>query len=71
MENYIKSVYYNAYPLNLYFQVQFITVHCTVNDKTKFAGKATKRFECKKKKKKEEKCNWYIKMQIHENPEKK
>ena len=30
LENYIRSVYYNAYPRTLYFQVQFIKVHYTV-----------------------------------------
>ena len=33
LENYIRSVYYNAYPRTLYFQVQFIKVHYTVNAK--------------------------------------
>ena len=33
LENYIQSVWYNAYPWTLYFQVQFIKVHCTVNAK--------------------------------------
>ena len=33
LENYIKSVYYNTYPLTLYFQVQFMKVHCTENAK--------------------------------------
>ena len=32
-ENYTKSVYYNTYPLTLYFQVQFMKVHCTENAK--------------------------------------
>ena len=31
LENYIRSVYYNAYPLTLYFQMQFIKLDCTVN----------------------------------------
>ena len=33
LENYIKSVYYNTYPLTLYFQVQFMKLHCTENAK--------------------------------------
>ena len=33
MENDTRSVYYNAFPLTLYFQVQFIKVHCTANVK--------------------------------------
>ena len=33
LENYIKSVYYNTYPLMLYFQVQFMKAHCTENAK--------------------------------------
>ena len=33
LENYTKSVHYNAYPLTLYFQVQFMKVHCTENAK--------------------------------------
>ena len=34
LKNYIRSVYYNAYPLTLYFQMQFIKVDCTVNART-------------------------------------
>ena len=34
---YIRSVYYNAYPLNLYCQMQIIKVNCTAN-----AGNAIK-----------------------------
>ena len=34
LKNYIKSIYYNVYPLILYFQMQFIKVDCTVNAKT-------------------------------------
>ena len=34
LENYIRSVYYNAYPLTLYFQIQSIKVDCTVNTRT-------------------------------------
>ena len=30
----MKSVYYGAYPLTLYFQEQFITIHSMVNAKT-------------------------------------
>ena len=33
LENDIKSVYYNTYPLMLQFQVQFMKVHCTENAK--------------------------------------
>ena len=33
LENYTKPVHHNAYPLTLYFQVQFIKVHCTENAK--------------------------------------
>ena len=33
LENYLKSVYYNTYPLMLYFQVQFMKVHYTENTK--------------------------------------
>ena len=33
LENYVKSVYYNTYPLTLYFQVQFMKVHCAENAK--------------------------------------
>ena len=55
LENNIKSVYYNAYPLSLYFQVQFIIVHGTVNAKNVIIyllkkgttlSKATKRGKC-------------------------
>ena len=34
LENYIKSVYYNAHSVTLYFQVQFIKVHSIVNAKS-------------------------------------
>ena len=34
LENYIRSLYYNAYPMTLYFQLQFIKFHCTVNVKS-------------------------------------
>ena len=33
-EDYILSVYYNAYLLTLYFRMQFIKVHCIVNDRS-------------------------------------
>ena len=33
LENYVQSVYYNAYPMTLYFQFQF-QVHRTVNAKS-------------------------------------
>ena len=33
LENYIWPVYYNPDSWTLYFQVQFIKVHCTVNAK--------------------------------------
>lgn len=32
-ENFITLVYYKAFPLALYFKVQFTKVHCTVNAK--------------------------------------
>ena len=38
-EKYIRLVYYNAYPQTLYFQVQFIKVHCTVNGKKRHNDK--------------------------------
>ena len=34
LENYIRSVYYNAYPMTLYFQLQIIKVHCTATAKS-------------------------------------
>ena len=34
LENYIRSVYYNTFPQNLYFQVQFIKIHCSANTET-------------------------------------
>ena len=34
LESYIRLVYYNTFPLTLYFQVQFIKFHCSVNTKT-------------------------------------
>ena len=30
LESYIRSVYYSAYPMTLYFQLQFINVHGTI-----------------------------------------
>ena len=33
LENYIKSVYRNTYPLTFYFQVQFVKVHCSPSAK--------------------------------------
>ena len=30
----MRSVYYNTFPQTLYFQVQFIKVHCSANTKT-------------------------------------
>ena len=55
LENYIQSVYYNAFPLTLYFQVKFITAQCTVNVKSAIycalkratVSKATMAFKCK------------------------
>ena len=34
LENYVRLVYYNNLPQTLYFQVQYIKVHCCVNTKT-------------------------------------
>ena len=34
--NYLKSVYYNTYPLALYFQVQFTKAHCSLNANNAF-----------------------------------
>ena len=31
LENYKRSVYYSAYPMILYFQLEFTKIHCTVN----------------------------------------
>ena len=33
LKNYIRSVYYNIFPLTLNFQAQFIKFHCTANAK--------------------------------------
>ena len=33
LKNYVRSVYYNTFPLTLYFQVQFIKIHCTATAK--------------------------------------
>ena len=41
-ENYVRSVYWNSLPLTLYFQVQFMKVHCTAN------AKNTIKYELKK-----------------------
>ena len=66
LENYIRSVYYNVYPMTLYFQLQFIKVHCTVN--------ANSAIKCLLKKerlssKRQRDLNLQ-KRQYHENPEK-
>ena len=34
LENYIGFIYYNTFPQTLYFQVQFINIHCSANTKT-------------------------------------
>ena len=34
LEKYIRSVYRSAYPLTLYFQIQFINVHSTINGRS-------------------------------------
>ena len=34
LENYIRSVYYNAYPMTLYFQLQFINIYSNANVKS-------------------------------------
>ena len=44
LEKYIRSVYYSAYPMTLYFQLHFIKVHCTVN--TKSAIKCSLKSDC-------------------------
>ena len=31
LENSIRSVYYNAYPMTVYFKIQYLKVHCTFN----------------------------------------
>ena len=33
LEKYVRLVYYNTFPLTLYFKVQFKIVHCTANAK--------------------------------------
>ena len=33
LENYVRSVYYNTFPLTLYFQVEFLKVHSTATAK--------------------------------------
>ena len=33
LEKYVRAVYYNTFPLTLYFKVQFKKVHCTANAK--------------------------------------
>ena len=33
VDSYVRLVFYNTFPLNFNFQVQFITVHCTANTK--------------------------------------
>ena len=44
LENYVRSVCYDVYPVTFYFQVQFIKVQCTVNVKNaiKYALKLKK-----------------------------
>ena len=33
LEKYVRLVYYNTFPLTLYFKVQYKIVHCTANGK--------------------------------------
>ena len=67
LENYIKPVYYNAYPMTLYFQLQFIKVHCTVN-----ANSAIKYLLKKERLSSNRQRDLNLqKRQYHEDPEKK
>ena len=34
LENYVRSVYCNTFPQTLYFQMEFLKVHCSANTKT-------------------------------------
>ena len=34
LENYVRSVYCNTFPQALYFQMEFLKVHCSANTKT-------------------------------------
>ena len=66
LENYVRSVYYNTFPLILYFQMQFIKAHCT--------GIAKKAIKCGLKKERlssrREKDLLAKKRKYHDNPEK-
>ena len=59
LENYIRSGYFSAYPVTLYFQFQSIKVRCNVNAKNAIkmfikkgvvVSKVIDRFESSKKK---------------------
>ena len=45
LENYIGFIYYNTFPQTLYFQVQFINIHCSAYTKTAIKC-ALKRSNC-------------------------
>ena len=67
LDNYIRSVYYNACVMNLNFQLQFIKLHCTVN------AESTKKCLLKKERSSaNQQRDWNLqKIKYHENPEKK
>ena len=68
LENYIQSVYYNAYSRTLYFHVQFIKVHCTFNAKNVIKSSLKKERLLAKRRRDLDGKKIYI---YHDDPEKK
>ena len=65
LENYVTSVYYNVFPLTLYFQVHFIKVHCAAIAKNAIKS------ELKKERLSARQEKDLLAKKYHENPEKK
>ena len=67
LENYVKLVYCNTFPLTLYFHVQFVKVHCTATAKNAIKS------ELKKERllERQEKDLLAKKRKYHDNTEKK
>ena len=66
LENCIRSVYYNAYLITLYFSLQFIKLHCTVNAKSALKCLLKKAWLSAKRHR-----DLNLQKRKHENPEKK
>ena len=67
LENYVRSVYYSTFSLTLYFQVQFIKVHCPVTAENAIKSELKQGAIVSKM----EERFLAIKIKYHDNPEKK